>query len=476
MRTEMLLAGLLAAPAAPATAILLTAFASLAAATALATAGPAEPPAPRPDFKALATRVAEETIADRRWLHSHPELSLREFKTQEYLKKKLAAIPGVELVPGDWGTGLVVLLRGSRPGPLVAWRADIDALPLIESTGLPYASTVRDTMRGRDVGVMHACGHDIHAAVLLGAARVLAQSRTTLPGSVLFVIEPAEEIGAGAPLLLEAGLFAGERKPESIFGIHDHPTIPYGKVSYCPGRSSGNVDEFRVRVVGKGGHGAYPHEAKDPVVIAAQMVVALQSIVSREVNSARQAVITVGSIHGGTTSNVIPESVELAGTVRTLEPEIRSQVQAAVERTIRGIAAAAGAPEPEITYSLGTPSMNNDPTLVAETLPTLERVVGTANVVRYEPGMGGEDFSFYQDVVPGFLFRLGVGRPEREMALHNPDFDPDERAIPLGVEVASAVLWDRLTLVADRGTAPARGPQSPAPPALAPQPPAPPAP
>jgi metal-dependent amidase/aminoacylase/carboxypeptidase family protein len=171
----------------------------------------------------------------------------------------------------------------------------------------------------------------------------------------------------------------------------------------------------------------------------------------------------VGSIHGGTTSNVIPESVELAGTVRTLEPEVRSQVQAAVERTIRGIAASAGAPEPEITYSLGTPSMNNDSTLVTETLPTLERVVGAENVVRYEPGMGGEDFSFYQDAVPGFLFRLGVGRPDREMALHNPTFDPDERAIPLGVEVASAVLWDRLTLVSSRAVLPASAPPPPAP-------------
>ncbi len=463
MRTEMLLAGLLATPATQAALVVLAAFTSFAATTALAAAGPAEQPTPRPDFRTLAAQVADETIADRRWLHSHPELSLREFKTQEYLKKKLAAIPGLELVPGDWGTGLVAILRGGRPGPLVAWRADIDALPLIETTGLPYASTVSDTMRGRNVGVMHACGHDIHAAVLLGAARVLARSRATLPGSVLFVIEPAEEIGAGAPLLLAAGLFAGDRRPESIFGIHDHPTIPYGKISYCPGRSSGNVDEFRVRVIGKGGHGAYPHEAKDPVVIAAQMVVALQSIVSREVNSARQAVVTVGSIHGGTTSNVIPESVELAGTVRTLEPEVRKQVQEAVERTIRGIAAAAGAPEPEITYSLGTPSMNNDSTLVTETLPTLERVVGAANVVRYEPGMGGEDFSFYQEVVPGFLFRLGVGRPDREMALHNPTFDPDERAIPLGVEVASAVLWDRLTLVSSRAGLPASAPPLPAP-------------
>lgn len=405
----------------------------------------AGPDADRPDFAALADSFAAETIADRRWLHAHPELSLREHQTQAFLRAKLEAIPGIELVARDWGTGLVALLRGAHDGPLVAYRADIDGLPITEETGLPYASTARDTLGGREVGVMHACGHDLHAAILLGAARVLSAVRDRLAGSVLFVVEPAEEIGAGAPSLLEAGLFEEGRRPSAIFGLHDHPTILCGQVGYCPGRSAANVDEFKVRVIGRGGHGAYPHRAIDPIVVAAQMIVALQTIVSREIDAARQAVVTVGSIHGGATSNVIPESVELRGTVRTLEPEVRAQAREAILRTVRGIASAAGAPEPEITYSLGTPSMYNDPVLFDEILPAIRRVIGEQNVIRYEPALGGEDFSYFQEVIPGVMFRLGVGRPEREMSVHTATFDPDERAIPLGVRLMAEILADRLS-------------------------------
>ena len=204
------------------------------------------------------------------------------------------------------------------------------------------------------------------------------------------------------------------------------------------------MDEFRVRVLGRGGHGAYPHMAIDPVVIASQTVMALQTIVSREVDAARQAVITIGSIQGGNSSNVIPEFVDLRGTVRTLEPDLRDHVRDAIVRTIKGIAAAAGAPEPEINYIYGTPAMYNDPALVEETLKTMRAVIGDENVIRYEPAMGGEDFAYYQSQVPGFMFRLGVGRPDRPMSLHNPSFDPDERAIPLGVRLMCEILWDRL--------------------------------
>jgi amidohydrolase len=404
----------------------------------------AEASVPRPDFAALAAEHGEEATADRSWLHQHAELSLREFETQSWVRAKLEAIPGVELVPGEWGTGLVAILRGSRPGPLVGYRADIDGLPITETTGLPYACTRTDTLGERTVGVMHACGHDIHTAVLLGTARVLSAVRASLPGSVLFIIEPAEEIGAGSALLLEAGLFENGHRPEAIFALHDHPTIMYGQVGYCPGRSAANVDDFFIHVVGRGGHGAYPHKAIDPVVIASKIVLELQTIVSREIDPARQAVVTVGSIHGGTTSNVIPEEVTLHGTVRSLEPEVRAQLEAAIPRTVRGVAAASGAPDPEIRYALGTPSMYNDPDLVAETLPTLKRVMGEENIVRYDPAMGGEDFSRYQALVPGFMFRLGVGRPDRPMTIHSPSFDPDERAVPLGIRLMSEVLWDHL--------------------------------
>jgi len=397
-----------------------------------------------PDFASLAAARGSEALEARRWLHAHAELSLREKQTQSFLREQLSAIPGVELIDGRWGTGLVAILRGGLPGPLVAYRADTDGLPIREETGLPFACTATDTLGGRTVGVMHACGHDLHMAILLGTARVLADVREQMPGSVLFVIEPAEEIGAGAAMLIQAGLFEEGRRPEAIFGIHDHPTIPFGQVGYCPGQSSASVDDFAIRVIGRGGHGAYPHRAVDPIVIASEMVLAFQSIVSREVDALRAAVITVGSIHGGTTSNVIPDAVELEGTVRCLDADVRAQLQAALTRTAKGIAAAGGAPEPEITYILGTPAMFNDPTLVEETLPSLRRVLGGENVVRYEPAMGGEDFSEYQKIVPGFMFRLGVGRPDRVMSIHTATLDPDERAIPLGIRLMCELLWDRL--------------------------------
>jgi amidohydrolase len=397
-----------------------------------------------PDFEALAGARAQELIETRRYLHEHAELSRREVKTQEWMRARLEAIPGVEMVEGDWGTGLVAILRGGRPGALIGYRSDMDALPIREETGLPFACTATDSLRGREVGVMHACGHDIHMSVLLGAARVLSEVRDEMAGSVLFILEPAEEIGAGSKALIEAGVFADGRKPEAIFAIHDHPTILYGQVSYCPGRASGNVDSFRIKVIGRGGHGAYPHETIDPIMIAARMILAFQSIPSREINSQHQAVVSVGSIHGGTVRNAIPDTVEVEGMVRSLEPEVREQLRAAIIRTAKGIAAAAGAPDPDIWYGLGTPSMHNDPELVKETLPSLQRVVGSENVIRYEPAMGGEDFSRFMEIVPGFMFRLGVGRPDREMNLHSPTFDPDERAIPLGVRLVCAVLWDCL--------------------------------
>ncbi len=398
-----------------------------------------------PDFAPLVASHESETIEARRWLHAHAELSMRERQTQAWLREQLQAIPGVELVPGEWGTGLVAFLRGGEPGPIVAYRADIDGLPLTEATGLPFACQASDTVSGRTVGVMHACGHDLHAAILLGTARVLSDARATMPGSVLLILEPGEEIGAGAASLIQAGLFENGRRPESIFAIHDHPTLMAGRVGYCPGRSAANVDDFYVTVIGSGGHGAYPHKTIDPIVIASEIVVALQSIVSREIDPARQAVVTIGSIHGGTASNVIPDRVELRGTARSLEPDVREQLRASIIRTIKGTAAAHGAPEPEVDYILGTPSMYNDPALVEETLPVIRRVVGDSSVVRYEPAMGGEDFSEYEALVPGFMFRLGVGRENRVMTTHSPAFDPDERAIPTGMRLMAEVIWDRLS-------------------------------
>jgi len=397
-----------------------------------------------PDFEALVSEIVDSAIEDRRWLHEHAELSLREDGTQEWMREQLSAIPGIEMIDGNWGTGLVAILHGDHPGPRIAYRSDMDALPMEEETGLPFACTAVDSLKGGRVGVMHACGHDIHMSVLLNVARVLSAVREEMAGSILFIVEPAEEIGAGAKALIKAGIFEDGREPEAIYAIHVHPKFLYGEIGYCPGRASGNVDTFRIKVAGRGGHGAYPYKTIDPVVIASRMVLAFQSIVGREIDTTHQAVISVGSIHGGSATNVIPDSVEIAGTVRSHDPEVREQLRDAVIRTANGIASAAGAPEPSVRYVLGTPSMNNDHQLVEETLITLRRVVGEEKVIRYDPAMGGEDFSRFGLLVPGFMFRVGVGRPDREMNLHNPRFDPDERAVPLGVRVVSEVLWDCL--------------------------------
>lgn len=399
----------------------------------------------RPDFERLAAARTEETIAARRWLHEHAELSLREFETQKWVRARLEAIPGVEIIPGDWGTGIVAVLKGGLPGPVVAYRADMDALAIKEETGLPFACAATDTMGDRSVHIMHACGHDMHTAMLIGTAQALAEVRERMPGKVLLVLEPGEEVGAGAIHLIRAGLFEGDRRPEAIFAIHVHPTLMPDEIGYCPGQSTANVDEVRIRVLGRGGHGAYPHRTVDPVPIACQMVLGFQTIVSREISANESAVISVGSIHGGTSSNVIPEFVDLRATVRTLTPEARTLVQEAILRTVKGIAAAGGASEPEIRYILGTPAMYNDPKLVEETLPALRRAAGEVNVIRYDPALGGEDFSEYQKIVPGFMFRVGVGRPDRKMSNHSATFDPDERALTVGVRAMCEVLWDRLT-------------------------------
>jgi len=393
-----------------------------------------------PDFATLAQSVSDQVVQDRRHLHANPELSLREFETQEWLRTQLAAIPGVEFIDGEWGTGLVARLEGGRPGPLVGYRADMDALPITEATGLPYASTRKDSTSRGEVGVMHACGHDIHMAVFLNTIRVLSGVRDRMPGTLLLIAEPGEEIGAGSYQLLEAGVF-DNAKPDAIYAIHDHPSILAGQVSYCPGQSQANVDGFRVTIKGRGGHGAYPHKSIDPITIASRMVLAFQSIVGREINPTGAAVITVGSFHGGTKSNVIPDEAVLEGTVRSHTDEIRQQLYEAILRTANGISEAAGAPEPEIEYGFGTPALKNDLELVEETLPVLRAIVGDENTIQYTPTMGGEDFSRFAAEVPGFLFRLGVGRPDREMALHNAEFDPDESALPLGVRIMCEVIW-----------------------------------
>lgn len=410
---------------------------------ALTLLGPAT--AAPPDFAQLAQRFEPQAVQDRRWLHRNAELSLREHQTQLWLRKTLADIPGVKLVEGDWGTGVVAMLEGGLSGPTVAWRTDMDALPITEETGLDFACTRRDTLSGgRQTGVMHACGHDMHMAVAVGMLRILSAVRDQLPGRVLFIGEPAEEIGAGALQLLEAGLFDEGRQPKCALALHVHPTIPYGKVGSRPGPSTANVDGFRLTVKGKGGHGAYPHKAGDPVSLAAKMILTFESIISRQIDVNRHAVISVGSIHGGSKSNVIPDEVVIEATVRSQDETTRQELKDRIEQTVMGLAESCGAPKPALEYYFGTAAGYNDPGLVAQCREVFVRILGKENEIVYDPPMGGEDFSYYGKEVPGFQFRLGVGRPDREMTLHRSDFDPDERAIGLGMRLAAELVWDQL--------------------------------
>ena len=399
------------------------------------------------DLDASTHAVESQLIADRRWLHAHAELSLREVETQAYLREQLAALPGLELVDGDWGTGLVALIRGAKPGPLVAWRADMDGLPLTEATGLPFACERVDTLSGgRTAGVMHACGHDLHMAIGLGVARVFSALRAEMPGSLLLLFEPGEEIGAGATQLLDAGVFADGRKPDCILALHDHPTLPLGAIGYCPGWATANVDGFVLTVKGDGGHGAYPHRGVDPVTLAARMVLAFQSIVAREIDVNSHAVISVGRIDGGAKSNVIPSEVVIEATVRSQDDATRQALAEKVKRTVNGLAAAAGAPEPVLEYYFGTAAGYNDPALVERVGGVVRRLLGDAAWVQYPPGMGGEDFGYFGQQVPGFQFRLGVAPPGAAdpPSLHTAGFDPDERALPIGLRVAVSALWDLL--------------------------------
>ena len=260
----------------------------------------------------------------------------------------------------------------------------------------------------------------------------------------MLIIQPAEETGVGAAAMLAAGVFAADRLPRCVLALHDHPTIPVGKVGSCPGYSSANVDGFRLTVKGLGGHGAYPHTAVDPVSLAARIVLGLNDLVARQIDVHTPVVITVGSIHGGTKNNVIPGEVVIEATVRTHDGETRLLIPEKVEQMAIGLAAAVGAPEPVLEYDFGTPAGYNHPDLVAQARAVFARELGAENEILYPPGMGGEDFSRYGKVVPGFQFRLGEGRPERVMSLHSGDFDPPEESIAIGMRVVAAIIWDQL--------------------------------
>ncbi len=406
----------------------------------------AESPVPAAVAERIET-VMPKVVAWRRDIHQHPELANREFRTAALVADHLQEL-GMEVRTEIAHTGVVGILRGGQAGPVVALRADMDALPVVEQTDVPFASRVRSEYMGQEVGVMHACGHDLHVAILMGVAEVLSDMRSELPGTIMFVFQPAEE-GAppgeegGAELMIEEGLF-DELRPDAIFGLHVVPS-PVGTIGWRSGGIMASSDRFTIKVRGKQTHGAVPWGGVDPIVVAAQIILGLQTIPSRQLDATlTPSIVTVGAIRGGVRHNIIPEEVDMTGTLRTFDPDTQRQIHQRVTRTAESIAASAGA-SAEVEIFLGYPVTYNDPELTRRMLPTLARVVGSG-LIETPRATGAEDFSFYQKEVPGMFFFVGIGSddPAKVHPNHSPLFYADERGLPIGVTAMTALTLDFL--------------------------------
>lgn len=402
------------------------------------------------EIDAAAQALRPTLVKWRRTIHEHPELGNREVKTASLVAEHLRGL-GLKVRTGVAHTGVVAVLDGGAPGPVVALRADMDALPVAEEVDVPFASRATAEYQGRVTPVMHACGHDLHTAILMGVAQVLAGMRERLAGRVVFLFQPAEE-GApegergGAELMIEEGALDDPR-PQAIFGLHVVPE-PVGHVLWRAGPAMASSDTFHVVVHGRQTHGAYPWRGVDPVTVAAQIVLALQTIPGRQVDLTKSpAVVSVGRIEGGVRSNIIPETVTLAGTIRTFDEAVREDVHERLRRTATSIAEAAGATA-EVTVDRGYPVTANDPALTRWLVPTLERVAGADRVHERAAVFGAEDFSFYQREVPGVYLFLGIvpagTDPERAPPNHSPRFFADEGALELGVRALAQVTVDYL--------------------------------
>jgi amidohydrolase len=396
--------------------------------------------------------VMPQVIAWRRDFHQHPELGNREFRTAKIVADELKKL-GLEVRTGVAHTGVVGILKGGRPGPTIALRADMDALPVTEQVDLPFKSVATAEYRGEKVGLMHACGHDGHTAMLLGAAQALVAMRQDLPGTVVFVFQPAEE-GApegergGAKLMLDEGMFA-QVKPEAVFGLHLFSTLNAGEVGYRAGPFMAGADRFRIVVHGRQTHGSRPWGGVDPIVAASQVVMALQTIVSRQVNITEYpVVVSVGAIKGGIRNNIIPDSVELIGTYRTFDAKVREDVTERIRRVAEQAAAAAGA---TVDVEFGNdpyPPVLNDRELAARTVKSLERVAGTDKVKVIPYVTGAEDFAFFAHHAPSFFWFVGSTPKGQDAATapsnHSPRFFVDEAALALGTRTMLAAAVDYL--------------------------------
>ena len=404
---------------------------------------------PGAQIDARAAALESKVIAWRRDLHQHPELSNREVRTAGVVAKHLQAL-GLKVQTGVAHTGVVGLLDTGRPGPIIALRADMDALPVTEEVDLPFASRTRANFNGQDVGVMHACGHDCHVAILMGVVELLAGMKQQLAGSIKFIFQPAEEgpppgEDGGAALMIRQGVLENP-KPEVIFGLHVFAGVEAGTIAYRPGPAMASSDRIRLTVTGRQTHGALPWRGVDPIVISSQIVLGLQTIVSRQVDvSLEPAVVSIGAIKGGVRDNIIPGIVEMLGTVRTFNEDMRADIHARIRNTVEMIARSAGA-SAQVHFDNAYPVTVNDVSLTERMVPTLQRVAGADKVFVGQKITGYEDFSYYQQKIPGFFYFLGItprGTERKQSAPnHSPRFFVDESALVLGVRSLAHLTLD----------------------------------
>jgi amidohydrolase len=404
-----------------------------------------------PNAAQLSAQVEQKVIDWRRDLHQHPELSNREFRTSKVIEKHLKSL-GLEVQTGIAHTGVVAILKGGKPGPLIGLRADMDALPVTEVVDLPFASKAKDKYRGQEVGVMHACGHDTHVAMLMGVAENLVKVKDSLVGDVMFIFQPAEE-GApegeegGAELMLKQGLFA-KRKPDQVFGMHVTSSMPAGMIGLRSGPAMASEDSFTITVKGRQTHGSRPWGGADPIVAAAQIINSVQTIISRQVDITKApAVVSFGAINGGIRSNIIPDEVELIGTIRSFDQDMRADIKVKLAEIAQLQAQSLGATATTLIHP-GYPVTVNNPELVAKMRPVIESVVGKEGLI--EPGLitGAEDFSYYALETPGMFFFLGVTPKDQDFKTapsnHSPAFFVDESALKVGVHTMTQVALSAL--------------------------------
>ena len=390
--------------------------------------------------------IGPKVVAWRHDIHAHPELSFQETRTAKVVADHLRSL-GLEVQVAVGGNGVIGILRGGKPGPVVALRADMDALPVVEQVDVPFKSTQRTTYNGQDVGVMHACGHDMHTAILMGTAEVLAGMKSQIPGTVKFFFQPAEEgpPTGGAGPMISAGAMDNP-KVDAVFGLHVGPGV-LGHVSVSPGPWTAAADSWKMIVHGRQTHGAFPSNGIDPIVIGAQIVLAYQTIISRQVDlSTAPAVLTVGAFNGGLRENIIPDSVVMIGTLRTYDAAMRTSIQARMIKTAEAIAQSAGATA-DVKIVNGYDITVNDTALTQRMIPTLKRIAGAAAFSAGHPSTAGEDFSRFARRAPGMFFSLSVTPPgvnAQQAVNHSPLFQGDDAALPIGVRLMSSVALDYL--------------------------------